>query len=145
MAGEFSWLKKSKRNGLKKETVVTFFLPCALEESQGQVRNLNLFSLKCSCLGRDRCRNKNWVLESEWPERMRWSIASLTQWTRIWANSGRQWRAEEPGGQPSTGSQGVEHGLVTEQRTTIWVQVWSLPKSTHDPGAIYLTSSGFRY
>ena len=24
-------------------------------------------------------------------------IASLTQWTWIWANSGRQWRTEEPG------------------------------------------------
>ena len=31
-------------------------------------------------------------------QRMRWlGMASPTQWTWIWANSGRQWRTEEPG------------------------------------------------
>ena len=30
-------------------------------------------------------------------QKMRWLIASLTQWTWVWANSRRQWRTEEPG------------------------------------------------
>ena len=33
-----------------------------------------------------------------------------------WANSGRQWRTEEPGMLQSTGSQRVRHNLVTEQQ-----------------------------
>ena len=32
-------------------------------------------------------------------------MASPTQWTRVWANSGRQWRTAKPGVLPSTGSQ----------------------------------------
>ena len=43
-------------------------------------------------------------------------MASLTQWTWIWANSGRQWRTEEPGILQSMGSQRVRHDLATEQR-----------------------------
>ena len=43
-------------------------------------------------------------------------MASLTQWTWIWANSGRQWRTEEPGVLQSMGSQRVRHDLATEQR-----------------------------
>ena len=40
--------------------------------------------------------------------------ASLTKWTRIWANSGRQWRIEESGLLQSIGSQRAGHDLVTE-------------------------------
>ena len=43
-------------------------------------------------------------------------IASLTQWTWIWENSGRQWRTEEPGMQQSMRSQRAEYDLVTEQQ-----------------------------
>ena len=43
-------------------------------------------------------------------------IASLTQWTWIWANSGRLWRTEEPGMLQFTGSQRVGHDLETEQQ-----------------------------
>ena len=39
--------------------------------------------------------------------------ASLTKWTRIWANSGRQWRIEESGLLQSIGSQRAGHDLVT--------------------------------
>ena len=42
-------------------------------------------------------------------------MASLTQWTWIWANSGRQWRTEEPGMLQSMASQRVRHDLVIEQ------------------------------
>ena len=43
-------------------------------------------------------------------------LASPTQWTWIWANCGRQWRTRKPGVLQFTGSQRVEHDLVTEQQ-----------------------------
>ena len=42
--------------------------------------------------------------------------ASLTQWTRVWANSSRQWRTGKPGVLQFMGSQRVGHDLVTEQQ-----------------------------
>ena len=47
-------------------------------------------------------------------------MASLTEWTWIWANSGRQWRTGEPGVLQFMGSQGVRHDLATEQQCDIW-------------------------
>ena len=48
----------------------------------------------------------------------RWDgwMVSLTQWTWIWANSGRQWRTGQPGMLQSKGSQRVRHNLITEQQ-----------------------------
>ena len=43
-------------------------------------------------------------------------IASPTQQTGIWANSGRQWRTEEPGGLQSMGLKIVGHDLAIEQQ-----------------------------
>ena len=43
-------------------------------------------------------------------------MASLTQWTWVWANSGRQWWTGEPGVLQSMGSKRVAHDLVTEQQ-----------------------------
>ena len=43
-------------------------------------------------------------------------LASPTQWTWIWANCGRQRRTRKPGVLQFTGSQRVEHDLVTEQQ-----------------------------
>ena len=45
----------------------------------------------------------------------RW-MASLTQWTWVWANSQRQWRTGKPGVLQSMGSQRMEHGLATGQQ-----------------------------
>ena len=42
-------------------------------------------------------------------------IASLTQWTWVWANSRRQWRTGKPGVLQSMGWQSVRHDLATEQ------------------------------
>ena len=44
--------------------------------------------------------------------------ASLIQWTWVWANSGRWWRAEKPGMLQSMGPQRVGHGhdLATKQQ-----------------------------
>ena len=41
-------------------------------------------------------------------------MASLTQWTWVWANSGRQWRREKLGVLQSMGSQRVGYDWVTE-------------------------------
>ena len=43
-------------------------------------------------------------------------MASLVQRTRVWANSGRQWRTGKPGGLQFMGSQRVRHDLATEQQ-----------------------------
>ena len=42
-------------------------------------------------------------------------MASPTQWTWVWANSGRQWRTGKPGARQSMGSQKVGQGWSTEQ------------------------------
>ena len=54
-------------------------------------------------------------------QRMRWFYGiinsmkdGLTQWTRVWANSGRQWRTGKPGVLQSMGSQRAGHDWVTK-------------------------------
>ena len=42
-------------------------------------------------------------------------MASVTQWTQVWVNSGRDWRIGKPGMLQSMGLQRVRHDLVTEQ------------------------------
>ena len=51
-------------------------------------------------------------------QRMRWCMASLFQWTWVWANSWKQWRTGKPGILQSIASQRVEHDLATEQQHT---------------------------
>ena len=48
----------------------------------------------------------------------RWDgwMASLTQWTWVWANSRRQWRTGKPGMLQSMGLQGVRNNWATEQQ-----------------------------
>ena len=43
-------------------------------------------------------------------------MASLTQWTWVWASSGRLWRTGKPGMLPFMGSQRVGYGLESEQQ-----------------------------
>ena len=47
-------------------------------------------------------------------------MASLTQWTCIWASSGRQWGIRKPGVLQFTGLQRVRHDWVPEQQE-VWV------------------------
>ena len=58
----------------------------------------------------------------------RWdgSIASPTQWTWVWANSGRYWRTEKPGMLQSMESQRVGHNLATKQQQHKghWLEEW---------------------
>ena len=44
-------------------------------------------------------------------------MTSLTQWTWVWGNSGRQWRTGKPGMLQSMRSQSVRHDWVTEQQS----------------------------
>jgi len=46
-------------------------------------------------------------------------MASTTQWTWVWANSGRWWRTGKPSVLQSMGSQRVGHNWVTEQQRNI--------------------------
>ena len=62
-------------------------------------------------VGKDRRREENRTTEDE----MVW-MASLTQWTWVWANSGRWWRTGKPEVLQSMGSQRVGHDLGTEQQ-----------------------------
>ena len=43
-------------------------------------------------------------------------MASLTQWTCVWASSGRWWRTGKPGMLQTMGSQRVGHDWATEQK-----------------------------
>ena len=47
-------------------------------------------------------------------QRMRWSIASPTQWIWVWEDSGSWWWTGRPGVLQFLGSQRVEHDWVTE-------------------------------
>ena len=50
-------------------------------------------------------------------------MASLTQWTWVWANSVRQWRTGKPDVLQSMGLQRVGHDLKTEQTKQKYVYV----------------------
>ena len=45
-------------------------------------------------------------------------MASVTQWTWVWASSGRQWKTGKPGVLQSMESQSIGHDLATEQQMT---------------------------
>ena len=49
-------------------------------------------------------------------QRTRWLDGSRSQWTWVWANSGRWWRTGKPGVLQSMGLQRVRHDSVTEQQ-----------------------------
>ena len=60
-------------------------------------------------------------------------MASSTQWTCVWTNSGRQWRAGETGALQSMGSQKVGPDLVKEQEPTnnlTWAHILIRKKDT---------------
>ena len=54
-------------------------------------------------------------------------MASLTQWTRVWASSRRWWRTRRPCVSQFMGLQWVRHEWATEQQTTQWTlsTLWS--------------------
>ena len=61
-------------------------------------------------------------------------MASLTQWTWVWVNSGSWWWTGRPGVLQSMGSQWVEHNWVTELNWTDGLQARNFENflTTHD-------------
>ena len=61
-------------------------------------------------------------------------MSSLTQWTRVWASSGRWWGTRRPCVLQFMGSQWVRHEWATEQITrqwtlsTLWSRTFQPPK-----------------
>ena len=66
-------------------------------------------------IGDDSDAGKDWRQRSMGRGRDGW-MASLTQWTWVWANSRRRWRTGKPGVLQFIGSQRVGHDLVTGQQ-----------------------------
>ena len=64
-------------------------------------------------------RKIEWRRRSGW-QRVKWLVASLTQWTWVWTDSGTWWWTGRPCMRRFIGSQGVEHYWVTELN---WTQV----------------------
>ena len=61
-------------------------------------------------------------------------VASLTQWTWVWANSGRWWRTGKPGVLQSMGSQRVRCDRATEQQQWTRKKTVTWPCWHHDFG-----------
>ena len=72
---------------------------------------------KSQLTGKDPGAGKDWRQEENGTTRG-WEgyIASLTQWTWVWPNSGRWLRTGKPDVLKSTGSQRVGHNRATEQQ-----------------------------
>ena len=77
-------------------------------------------------------------------QRMRWLGRSigLTQWTRLWANSGRQWRTGNPGILPFMGLQRVRHEFATEQMLNVDVSQSDQRGLQNNPEKIKIVSLG---
>ena len=74
-------------------------------------------------------------------------MASLTQWTQVWANSGRQWRTGKPGMLQSLGSKRVRHDWATEQQPQQPENEWDIV-TTHkyqQPYSSAFYSTCFQY
>ena len=66
-------------------------------------------------------------------QRMRWLVASPTQWTWVWVNSGSWWWTGRPGVLWFTGSQRVGHGWMTELN---WITELLYVMNGLSPGAL---------
>ena len=71
--------------------------------------------VKSWLIGKDPDAGKDWGQKEKVGDR-RWDgwMASPTQWTWVWANSGRWWRTRKPGMLQSMGLPRVGHDLATE-------------------------------
>ena len=81
----------------------------------------------CSPWGRkvrqDWATELNWGVEGDDRGQDGW-MASLTQWTWVWVNSGRRWKTGKLGMPQSMCSQRVRHDWAAEQQQReMWVQV----------------------
>ena len=61
-------------------------------------------------------------------QRMRWLDGITSQWTWVWANSGKYWSTGKPGMLQSTGSQRVRHNLGLNN-----IKPWSSRQQEEEP------------
>ena len=84
---------------------------------------------KSQLIGKDPDAGKDWRQEERgnrgWDDWM----ASLTQRTWVWANSGKWWRTGKPGVLQSMGLQTAGHGWATEQQQSHIICKYFLPSS----------------
>ena len=66
-------------------------------------------------------------------------MASLTQWTWVWANSVRKWRTGKPGMLQSMGLQGVGHNWATEQQLNILCNLLNTVLKVKNRVAVWVT------
>ena len=71
-------------------------------------------------IGKDPDAGKDWWQEEKWTTEDDGWMASPTQQTWVWANSGKEWRTGKPGMLQSMESQRVGHNLTTEQQFLAW-------------------------
>ena len=71
-------------------------------------------------IGKDPDAGKDWKLEEKGMIGWDGWMASLTQWTWVWINSGSWWWTGRPGVLQSMGSQRVGHNWVSELNWTDW-------------------------
>ena len=86
-------------------------------DAEAEALILWLSDRKCWLIGKDSGARKDWRQKEKGGGRG-WDgwMASLTQWTWIWANSRRWWRTQKPDMWQSMGSQRIRHDLATEKQ-----------------------------
>ena len=72
--------------------------------------------VKSQLIGKDPDAGKEWGQEEQGATGWDGWIVSPTQWTWVWANSGRYWRTGKPGVVQVMGLQGLAHDLASEQQ-----------------------------
>ena len=77
--------------------------------------------VKSRLTGKDTDGGKAEGRRRKWWQRMRWFDASLTQWTRVWANSRRYWSTGKSGVLQSMGLQIGRH----------WLSNWTIKLGTY--------------
>ena len=70
--------------------------------------------VKSWLIGKDSDAGRDWGQEERGQQRMRWLMASLTQWTWVSVNSRSWWWTGRPGVLRFMGSQRVRHDWATE-------------------------------
>ena len=69
-------------------------------------------------------------------------MASPTQWTSVWASSGRQWRTGKPGMLKSMGSWCIGHDREIQRRLTPWKESYDQPRQHIKKQRHYFANKG---
>ena len=69
-------------------------------------------------------------------------MASPTQWTSVWASSGRQWRTGKPGMLKSMGSWSIGHDREIKRRLTHWKESYDQPRQHIKKQRHYFANKG---